>query len=74
MGVVKSNQKRFVEAIDYFQQVLVHQPQHDRAHYALAIIYHHLGDKSLSTEHLHKAIAAGLVIKQQIIDQLESRN
>lgn len=73
MGIVKSGQKHFDEAIDYLNKAVALDPQHGRAHYALAVIYHDLGDEAKQRIHLAKAQEAGLRINRELFDESSPR-
>jgi tetratricopeptide (TPR) repeat protein len=73
MGIVKSEQKRFDEALDYLNKAVALDPRHGRAHYALAVIYHDLGDQTKQKIHLAKAQEAGLRIDNKLFDESSPR-
>ena len=56
LGIALRRQKKFSEAIRYYQKALKIDPQNDNLYYNIARAYHESGDKKKSLEALEKAL------------------
>lgn len=56
LGIIKSQQEKHVEAIDYFTRALAHNSRHLEAHYNLANVYADVGNHNLAKVHYEVAL------------------
>lgn len=57
LGIIESEDKNFIPAIDYFTKSLKEDPRHYEAHYNLANLYAEVGNISLAKIHYQLSIA-----------------
>jgi tetratricopeptide (TPR) repeat protein len=70
LGQVALSQRRYAEAVNYFQKSLELAPGANRIHYALAMAYRGLGDAENTKLHLAQQGTVGVRVADPLIDAL----
>ena len=70
LGQLALSQRRFADAVSYFNKALTQVPDANRVHYSLGLAYRGLGDLAQAELHLAKRGTVGIRVVDPLVDQL----
>ena len=71
MGQVSASNRKYAEAVQYFEQTLAQVPGATRVHYSLAMAYRGLGNAEKAKAHLAQQGTVGVRVADPLVDGLQ---
>jgi tetratricopeptide (TPR) repeat protein len=71
MGQVSASNRKYAEAVRYFEQTLAQVPAANRVHYSLAMAYRGLGNAEKVKMHLAQQGTVGVRVSDPLVDALQ---
>jgi tetratricopeptide (TPR) repeat protein len=71
MGQVSASNRKYAEAVRYFEQTLAQVPAANRVHYSLAMAYRELGNAEKVKTHLAQQGTVGVRVSDPLVDGLQ---